>query len=78
VTIDRLTVSNETLPIVPGTDNQRVPRHYRGWQLAYVIFIHEFCPAVAALWGHRLPSLEAGKSLVDPIPQNVGKVASGE
>ena len=45
-----------------------MPRHYRGWLLAYVIFIHELCPAVAALWGHRLPSLGAGKSLVDPIP----------
>ena len=28
-TLGRLTVSEETLPIVPGNDNWRVPRHWR-------------------------------------------------
>jgi len=68
VTIDRLRVSNETLPIVAARDNQRVPWNFHGSLLAYVIFVHDCCPAVTARWGHRLPRIEAGKLPVDTIP----------
>ena len=69
VTFDRLTVSDKTLTIVAVRDNQRVPWHERGSLLTHVILIHDCYLAVAARWGYRLPSLEAGKLLVDTIPQ---------
>jgi len=69
VTFDRLTVSDKTLTIVAVRDNQRASWHERGSLLTHVILIHDCYLAVAARWGYRLPSLEAGKLLVDTIPQ---------
>jgi len=56
---------------LPCLGDERPPWKYRGWLLAYVIMLHERCPAVANRWGYHLRTLEAGKLLDEPIPQIV-------
>jgi hypothetical protein len=53
----------------PRIGDAIAPWHYRGWLLAYVILIHERCPAVADRWGYHLRTLEGGRLLDEPIPQ---------
>jgi hypothetical protein len=54
---------------LPRVDDEPPPWHYRGWLLAYVILLHEVCPAVADRWDYHLRTLEARKLLQQPIPQ---------
>jgi N-6 DNA Methylase len=56
---------------LPRLGDAVAPWHYRGWMLAYIILIHERCPAVADRWGYYLGTLEAGQLLDEPIPQIV-------
>ena len=52
----------------PRLGDALAPWHYRGWLLAYVILLHESCPAVPDRWGYHLRTLEAGRLLDEPIP----------